>query len=84
MIQSIVLQMNGGAGMWGPFGFLMPLVGLLVVGALVYLLWRIFDQSPSEPKTQRNDAIETLRKRYAQGEITEDEFENRARTLREQ
>ncbi|MCU4719226.1 SHOCT domain-containing protein [Halapricum hydrolyticum] len=63
--------------------FLGPLVGLLIMGTVVYLLWSAIAGSTPESTEQTNDAIETLRKRYARGEIDEEEFEERARMLRE-
>ncbi|MEF8826431.1 MAG: SHOCT domain-containing protein [Halapricum sp.] len=83
MIWSQLLQMGGGASGWWPLGFLGPFVGLLVMGTVVYLLWSVIS-GPSPKSTARtDDAMETLRKRYARGEIDDEEFEERARTLRE-
>lgn len=83
MIWSLLLQMGGGAGGWGAFAFLGPLVGLLIVGTVAYLLWSANGDSSPTSTAQTNDAMETLRARYARGEINEEEFEDRARTLRE-
>lgn len=82
MTWSLLLQM-GGTGGWWLVPFLGPLVGLLIMGAVVYLLWRAIAGSTPSSTERTNDAIETLRKRYARGEIDEAEFEERARTLRE-
>ncbi|WP_340099512.1 SHOCT domain-containing protein [Salinibaculum salinum] len=83
MIWSLLLQMGGGAGGWGPFVFLGPLVGLLLVGTVVYLLLRAVGGTSSTSTARTSDAMETLRKRYARGEIDDEEFEERARKLRE-
>lgn len=85
MSWSPVLQMAGGmSGAW-TFGFLGPLVGLIVMGTLVYLLVRAVGGGQSERGASHpGDAMETLRERYARGEIDEEAFEKRARTLREQ
>lgn len=71
---------NGGGWGWG-FGFLWPLLWLLVliasIGIIVHLLTRHNDDS-----TNGDQALEVLRRRYARGEIEEDEFEERASRLR--
>lgn len=68
-----------GGGMWGgalwwPLLWLV-LVALLVLGA-IYLLRGTASTSESDP------AMEELRKRYARGEISDEEFEERAARLR--
>lgn len=86
MSWSLVLQMGGGmSGAWS-VGFLGPLFGVLIVAILGYLLWSaIVDRQPSPDRPTGSDrAMDTLRERYARGEIDEDVFEERARRLREQ
>lgn len=83
MIGSLLLQMGGTTGGWWPFAFLGPFIGLLIMGTAVYLLWGAISGSSPTPSTRQADAVETLRKRYARGEIDDEEFEERARTLRE-
>lgn len=85
MIESLLLQMGGGMGGWGSLAFLGPLVGLLLVGGLVYLLWTATggSRSASNSDGTPGDAMETLRDRYARGEIDDEAFEKRARKLRE-
>lgn len=85
MIWSLILQMGSGMGWWS-FGFLGPLFGFLIMAVIVFTLWSAFrtgwftDSSPE----QSDDAMETLRRRYARGDIDEETFESRAQTLREQ
>lgn len=85
MIKLLLLQMGGGMGGGGSLVFLGPLMGLLLVGGLVYLLWTAIsgNRSPSKGDGTPGDATETLRDRYARGEIDDEEFEKRARKLRE-
>lgn len=82
MTWSLLLQMGGGTGGWWLVSLLGPLVGLLIMGTVVYLLWNAIAGS-TPASTERTDAREALRKRYARGEIDEEEFEERARMLRE-
>lgn len=71
-------MINGGSGMgigW-VFGFLILaiIVGLLIRGLCVNRL-----QSRRTPG--EDDAFEILRKRYAKGEISEEEFEHKKKEL---
>lgn len=84
MISSLILQMGGGfGGMWG-VALVGPLFGLLVAGGLLYVLWNAITgghDSDGHPSTD-DPAMETLRERYARGEISDEEYEERARRLR--
>lgn len=76
---------------WGMGGFrgmmFMPFVGLLGLGLLVWLLYLAFRQRPSTPSrtVAKGDdaALAILRKRFAQGDITREEFEERRAALEE-
>lgn len=83
MIWSLILQMGSATGGW-TLGFLGPLVGLLIMSAIVMVLWSALSRGNSDAghSQQPNDTLETLRKRYARGDIDEETFEERARTLR--
>jgi len=77
-------MMGGGNMMFGGIGML--LFWGVVIAVLVFL-WRNFFGPVSESRFQMRDpgstSLETLRKRYAKGEITRDEFEEAKRTLQE-
>lgn len=76
-----------GAGSWIAMALMMVFMTLIVVGAVLLLVWLIraaaYGGYPHQPpyQTQRDDALETARRRYANGEITKDEFEEIKRTL---
>lgn len=72
-------QMFWGGG-YGMFGGLMMLVFWGVVIALIVLAVRWFSQDRNDtgPKA---DAMDILRERFARGEIDEEEFERRRKTL---
>lgn len=67
-----------GGGMWG-IGFLWPLVWLLVISLVaigaIYLVTRRTGSGES------NQAMEILREQYARGEISDEEFDERASKL---
>lgn len=61
-------------GGWGVFPFIMPLVMFVVVMTILYFAFRRGGDRPP----WRNDsvtAIELLKKRYAKGEVSREEFE---------
>lgn len=69
----------GGPFVFAPFGFLLM---LLLVGAVGYLVLRSTRQDAAaagDPET--DSALETLRRRYATGEIDTEEFQTRKERL---
>lgn len=71
-------HMMGGWG-YGLFGPLMMLVFWGAIIALIVLAVRWF--SGNQTPAARSDAMETLRQRFAAGEIDEEEFNRRKRVL---
>ncbi|MFW5918745.1 MAG: SHOCT domain-containing protein [Halanaeroarchaeum sp.] len=79
--------MMGGGGYgampgFGFFGFLWP---LLFFGGILYLVYAVAGNGSSTGGGlgRSDSAMETLRERYARGELTEEEFEQRRRRLEE-
>ncbi len=74
-------MMGGG---WGLFGVGMGLWGLLWMGLLVaipvYIVYALLDRSATETETR---PLSVLRERYARGELTDEEFEQRRKQLEE-
>ena len=77
-----------GGGMWGGstvpgwmlvVGLVLPLLFLLVLGGLVYLVYRLLTDEDAE-----DGALEELRTAYARGDLTDEEFEERRARLREE
>jgi putative membrane protein len=75
-------HMNGYEHMMGPWGggVLMWLLLLILVGVLIYILVRGlgpggFGQAP------RETALDILKKRYARGEITKEQFDEMKKDL---
>jgi len=74
-----------GWGAWGgwagmAFGGLMMLLWLALIVTLIVLLVRWLGGATR--RTSDRDALDTLKQRFAQGEIDGAEFEERARRLR--
>ena len=76
---------------WGVLGILWLLVQLLFLGGLVaVIVWAVVRISANrqgggaDARAGGNSAEETLRQRFARGEIDANEYEERHRILREQ
>ncbi len=71
-------------GMMGPMmAFMVLLCGALIalVVAAIAVIIRILGRRPDARRADRNSALETLRERYARGEINEAEYRERRRVL---
>ncbi|MDI6600599.1 MAG: SHOCT domain-containing protein [Thermoanaerobacteraceae bacterium] len=78
--------MNRWYGGWGTNGFIWGLVSLImqvvIVVAVIYLVIYLINNS-SKRQHKRNDPLEILKERYARGEISNEEFEEKKRKLME-
>jgi putative membrane protein len=63
-------------GMWGMMGWMIVPWLLLIAAVAVGVWWLVRQRAPRHDR-----ALETLRERYARGEITREEFEARRRDL---
>ncbi|KZL26016.1 MULTISPECIES: SHOCT domain-containing protein [unclassified Pseudovibrio] len=79
------------AGMHGFhfFPFPITLILLLVIGFLIARSYGYFGginsarkAEPEEPKSQTSEALDILSRRFATGEIDEEEFQKRSQVLR--
>ena len=61
-----------GGGMW--FGWLFWIV---IIGLVIFLIVRLTNQKTGSQNIQSNESpLDVLKKRYARGEITKEEFES--------
>ena len=61
-----------GGGMW--FGWLFWIV---IIGLVIFLIVRLTNQKTGSQNIQSNEnPLDVLKKRYARGEISKEEFEN--------
>jgi putative membrane protein len=74
---------HGWGFMYGPgqgwfMGGFGSLFGLLLLGLLVFLVIRLFQRpvSGSSARRDRDDSMEILKRRYANGDISTEEFRN--------
>jgi putative membrane protein len=71
-------MMYGFGNGWGMgFGWL---IGLLIVGAIVWLIIRSINQN-NVPSRHTKSALDILKERYAKGEIGKEEYEEKKKDL---
>ncbi|MCX6842569.1 MAG: SHOCT domain-containing protein [candidate division WOR-3 bacterium] len=71
--------MYGYGGLWS---IIMGIIGIaVVVGAVWLVVYLVRTTGRRGPASESGDALETLRRRYARGEITHDQFEQMKRDL---
>ncbi|GAA3653914.1 SHOCT domain-containing protein [Asaccharospora irregularis] len=71
--------MMGGYGMMSGFGMFIP---LLLIGLVIYVAFRLSNGSYSI-RNKENNAIDILDQRFANGEISEEEYIQKKKMLRE-
>ena len=71
--------MMGGYGMLSGFGMFIP---LLLIGFVIYVAFRLSNGSYSI-RNRENDAIDILNQRFAKGEISEEEYMQKKKMLRD-
>jgi len=65
---------------WGFMGGGMWLFWLIFI-IIIFLLIKTFNTPSNPPSEQNETALDILKKRYAKGEITKEEFEEQKKTL---
>ncbi|MDH5683467.1 MAG: SHOCT domain-containing protein [candidate division WOR-3 bacterium] len=72
------MSSNWGLPMFG--GFFMILFWIAIIVGVIFLIKWLIGYKPAETQTKETP-LEILKRRYAQGEITKEEFENKKRDL---
>ncbi len=76
-------HMDGGMHGWHwILGILVVVVCLAGIAALIYFLTRHTQQSPDINSRKDETPLDTLKKRFAEGEITKEQFEEMKKDLR--
>lgn len=72
-----------GYGMMGGGG----IFGILILTIVFFLVIRLFNNfsgyNPNNSYTRNNDALETLKERFARGEISEEEYERKRKIIKD-
>jgi putative membrane protein len=65
-------------------GFFMWIIGLIIIGLLVYfIVAALRSRTERRPPEQKETPMDVLRMRFARGEITKEQFEEMRRDLQE-
>lgn len=71
--------MNGWQHMGG--GWFMPWGWIILLAVIIVMVYWASRQTPGAREAKSESALEILRKRYARGEISEEEYRERKKTL---
>ena len=70
---------------FGAFGWIMPIVGIVVLGLVIWVIVMLFRRGSGGccgvGQSTTESALDILKKRYAYGEIGKEEFEEKKRAL---
>lgn len=73
----------GGYGMHGYGMGFMGIFWILLLILFVLVIWKLFSNSQkTNPTSNEDTALELLKKEFAKGNITEEEFERKKRLLK--
>lgn len=75
-----------GSGMMGGFGgmWLMPIFGILFIGLIIWAIVALVGgstESRGPDSSKVNSALEVLKNRYAKGEISKEEYDEKRKDL---
>jgi putative membrane protein len=74
--------MMGGYGMMAGMGWLgLVLMGLFWVGVILLVVWGLSNAFPGRRQSAEPDPAEILKRRYAKGEISREEYMQASETL---
>ena len=74
--------MMGGYGMMAGMGWLgLLLMALFWIGVILLLVWGLSNAFPGRRQSAEPDAAEILKRRYAKGEISREEYMQASETL---
>ncbi len=75
---------QGGFGdghMGGGWGWLVVVAMVVMMGGMGWMMWSMMRGAASHERGSSEDPVEVLKTRYARGELTTEEFQERLRTI---
>ncbi|MBI4715245.1 MAG: SHOCT domain-containing protein [Nitrospirae bacterium] len=70
---------GGGMGLWMVFGLFLWI--LLIAGIVLFVVWLVQKTAGGGERRAEETALEILKKRYAKGEISKAEYEEKKRDI---
>ena len=71
--------MDGGMGIWMFINMIFWI--LAIIGIVFLVIWVVRRAGGSEPGKSEESALDILKKRYARGEITKEEYEEKKQDI---
>ncbi len=78
---SLIAQGGFGDGHMGGWGWLAITAMAVMMGGLGWMMWSMMRGAGSSGRGSSEDPVEVLKTRYARGELTTEEFQERLRTI---
>ena len=84
-LNALLLAQAGsdGDGHMGGWGWLVVVAMVVMMGGMGWMMWSMMRGAGSNGSGSSEDPVELLRTRYARGELTTEEFQERLRTIEE-
>jgi putative membrane protein len=70
-----------GDHMGGGWGWLVIVAMVVMMGGMGWMMWSMMRGAGSNGRSSSEDPVEVLKARYARGELTTEEFQERLRTI---
>lgn len=55
--------------------------GLIILAIIIWLVIRVINQNSSQKQTDNRSALDILKERYARGEISKEEYEEKKKNI---
>ena len=78
---SLIAQGGFGDGHMGGWGWLAITAMAVMMGGLGWMMWSMMRGAGSSGRGSSEDPVEVLKARYARGELTTEEFQERLRAI---
>ena len=77
----LIAQGGFGDGHMGGWGWLVVVAMVVMMGGMGWMMWSMMRGAGSNGRGSSEDPVEVLKARYARGELTTEEFQERLRTI---
>jgi len=82
LVVGVIAQNGFGDGhMGGGWGWLAIIAMVAMMGGLGWMMWSMMRRTGNNDRGRSEDPVDVLKARYARGELTTEEFQERRRTI---